>query len=61
MLTLTGNRISYISKNFTSETLSLRYIYLGENELANMEPGTLKQFVHAEVSRFLHSNFKYIH
>lgn len=44
MLTLTGNKISYIDKEFVSNTPNVRYIYMGENELKTIESGTLKQF-----------------
>jgi Leucine-rich repeat (LRR) protein len=53
MLTLTGNRIAHVGSNFTSETSSLRYIYLGDNEIAQLEPGTMKQFSHAEVQQYI--------
>lgn len=49
MLTLTGNSISYISKKFVDTTPNLRYIYLAENQLKSIEPGTMKQFAAAEI------------
>lgn len=56
MLTLTGNNISHISKKFVDNTPSLRYIYLAENALSSIDPGTMKQFLQAEIIDLSYNN-----
>lgn len=56
MLTLTGNSISHISKKFIENVPNLRYIYLGENELSSIDPGTMKQFSQAEIIDLSYNN-----
>jgi Leucine-rich repeat (LRR) protein len=49
MLSLSGNNISSIDKDFIQNVTNLRYLYLSENNIKNMNSTILKQFNKVEI------------
>lgn len=56
MLSLTGNNISSIDKAFLHNVTDLRYLYLAENAIKNVESSILKQFNKIEIFDLSYNN-----
>ena len=56
LLSLIGNNISAIDKEFLHNTTSLRYLYLAENSIRNVESSILQQFNKVEIFDLSYNN-----
>ena len=56
MLSLTGNNISYIDPAFLKNVTDLRYLYLAENAIKNVNSTILKQFGKVEIFDLSYNN-----